>query len=91
QEILDVKNPPVEFKHKDSGFLLEHDSKNNVSAILILDQIDYLLRSPLKHALSLFIKKYKTNLEGWKGNLEPFTTFKEDLQKIFKFALSASK
>ncbi len=91
QEILDVKNPPLDLIHKDSGFLLEHNYENEVSAILILDKIDYLLRSPLKHALSLFIKKYKMELDGWNGHLEPFKNFKEDLQKIFKFALPVSK
>ena len=91
QEILDVKNPPLELIHKDSGFLLEHNYEDKVSAILILDKIDYLLRSPLKHALSLFIKKFKIELDGWKGDLEPFRMFKENLQKIFKFALPVLK
>lgn len=91
QEILEEKNPPLELIHKNSGFLLEHNYENELSAILILDKIDYFLRSPLKHALSLFIKKFKTELDGWNGHLIPFNTFKEDLQKIFKFALPVLK
>lgn len=88
QDILFVEKPPNRLMHADKEFLIESDLKNNISAILIVNQINNGLRAPLKQALSIFVKKFEPILHDWDGLLDRFKPFKDDLLEIFSFAIS---
>lgn len=90
QEILDSERPPTRLFHKDKGILLEHDIKNEISGVIVADQINDVLRSPLKYTISLFVKKFKAEIADWVGEISRFAVFEKDLRKIFKFALPES-
>ena len=87
QEILQESEPPTRLIHGNKGFLIEHDTKNQVFAIMIVDQINDVLRGPLKFAVSKFITQYKLALENWNGETHQFESFNAELSKIFRFAL----
>ncbi len=87
QEILGSKRPPTRLYHKDKGILLHHDFKYGVSGVIVADQVNDVLRSPLKYALKQFAKRYETELADWVGEVGVFQSFEKDLRKIFKFAL----
>ncbi len=91
QEILNSEKPPTRLLHGDKGFLLEHDIKNKVTAIIIADQINETLRVPLKFAITLFTKHFKQELATWDGLVSQFDNFKTQLYSIFSFAFPMSK
>ena len=87
QEILQEEEPPTHLIHGKKGFLIEFDKNNKVFAIIIVDQINETLRSPLKHAVSRFITQYEEDLNNWTGEVARFESFNDELLKIFQFAL----
>lgn len=91
QEILEAENPPTRLFHGDRGFLLEHDIEHELTAVIVADQVNDVLRRPLRYALSLFITKYEADLTAWTGEVSGFQVFEEDLRRIFKFALPSSE
>ena len=92
QEILGSERPPTELFHKDKGILLEHDIKNDLTGVIVADQVNEVLRRPLKYAISLFIKQFKDEISHeWTGDVSVFHVFEEDLRRIFKFALGEIK
>ncbi len=88
QEILKAETLPTRLIHHDKGFLLEHDTKNRVTAVIVADRINDVLRQPLTYALSLFINKYSSQIADWDGEVSIFEDFKDDIRRIFKFAFS---
>ncbi|NVM31813.1 MAG: hypothetical protein HWN65_23440, partial [Candidatus Helarchaeota archaeon] len=62
QEILGSERPPTELFHKDKGILLEHDMKYNLTGVIVADQVNEVLRRPLKYAVSLFVKQFKDEI-----------------------------
>ena len=92
QEILGSERPPTELFHKDKGILLEHDMKYNLTGVIVADQVNEVLRRPLKYAVSLFVKQFKDEiLHEWTGDVSVFHVFEHDLRRIFKFALGEIK
>jgi len=87
QEILQDEEPPTQLIHGKKGFLIEHDSKNKVFAIMIVDQINEELRPSLKYVVSKFLTRYKDALDNWTGEIDQFVSFNDELVKIFRFAL----
>ena len=90
QEMLGADRPPTRLYHKDKGILLQHDLKHEISGVIVADQINDVLRSPLKHAIRLFVKKFGAEIADWMGEVSGFQVFEEDLKRIFKFALFES-
>jgi len=88
QEILGSERPPTRLYHKDKGILLEHDFEHEISGVIVADQVNDVLRSPLKHALSRFAKKFEKEIVDWVGEVSIFQVFERDLRDIFKFAFT---
>ncbi|MFX1294666.1 MAG: hypothetical protein ACFFD2_07410 [Promethearchaeota archaeon] len=91
QEILISDDPPTRLIHGDKGFLMEHNLRYKLTAIIIVDQINDQLRAPLKYALARFIKQYKSQLLTWNGDINLFKDFRADIHKIFRFAFVIPK
>lgn len=90
QEMLGAERPPTRLYHKDKGIMLQHDLKHEISGVIVADQINDVLRSPLKHAIKLFVKRFEAEIADWVGEVSGFQVFEEDLKRIFKFALPQS-
>ncbi|MHA1265942.1 MAG: hypothetical protein ACTSRS_11990 [Candidatus Helarchaeota archaeon] len=87
QEILKSDRPPTFFYDGQKGVLLEHDLKNAVSGVLVADQINDVLRAPLRYSVSLFLRQYYDILQNWSGDISAFQPFVKKLSEIFDFAL----
>ena len=88
QEILGSERPPTRLYHKDKGILLEHDFEHEISGVIVADQVNDVLRSPLKYALSRFAKKFEKEIVEWDGEVSIYQVFEQDLRDIFKFAFT---
>ena len=87
QEILESEQPPTRLIHADKGFLIEYDTTMEVSAVIVVDQINDMLRPSLRYALKLFISQYNDEIKTWHGNIDPFIEFEPKLRDIFKFVM----
>ncbi len=87
QEILQSEQPPTRLIHANQGFLIEIHETYDVIAVIVVDQINDLLRQPLKYSLSLFIERYSEKLKDWHGEIDQFLDFEPELHQIFRFAM----
>lgn len=90
QEILKSDHPPTFFYDGEKGVLLEHDLKNGVTGVLVADQINDVLRAPLRYSVSLFKDQFRSYLENWTGDVTIFEHYKKPLLEIFDFAWFAT-
>lgn len=86
QEISQANFLPTKLVHKETGFLIEHNTEYQVCAIIIIEQINETLRAPLQYALSSFISKFRDKLD-LVNTADVFESFETDLRRIFQFAL----
>ncbi len=91
QEILKSDHPPTFFYDGQKGVMLEHDLETSISGVLVADQINDVLRAPLRHSINMFERKFATLLTSWRGDISAFQPFKNELLDIFDFAWFRTK